>query len=123
MDAPIMIDFAGGTAATSPVRVVPVDASFVLQANAQTVAAIAGFTSIAILPDGISFATAVGGVFEGTLTMVLQWSGADPQIALDNLVPGAHGGPATISWPTPTGEETQILSPGTPLTLTGIVGS
>lgn len=122
MNAPVMIDFAGGAAATSPVQLRPIGGSFVLQANQRTAAAVAGFTSIAMLPGGVSFACAVGGIFDGTLAMVLEWSGQDPQIVLDNLVPAAHGGPATISWPTATGQETQILSPGNPLTLTGIIG-
>jgi len=43
--------------------------------------------------------------------------------ASTNLVPVARGSPATVAWPTPHGRETRILTPGTPLTLSGISGS
>jgi hypothetical protein len=82
---------------------------------------IGGITNISILGGGLSIATALGGMFDGSLTLALQWTGQDPALTLDNLAP-THGSPATITWPTATRPETQILTPGTPMVLSGIVG-
>lgn len=124
MNAAVTINFAGGTASTCLVQIFVEHAGVALELNQGVAAGIgSAFTNISIAPGAVWFATATGGAFGGTLTLVLQWSGQDPAILLNNLVPSPHGSPATITWPTAGGQETQVLTPGTPLTLSGIAGS
>jgi len=123
MNAAVTIDFGGGTASAGIVRIAVEQAQVALGLNEGVATGIGGsFTNIAILAGAVSFATAAGGTFGGTLTLMLQWSGQDPAVTLDNLS-FAHGNAATITWPTADGQQTQILTPGNPLTLNGIVGS
>ena len=124
MNAAVTITFAGGTASTNLVQLLVEHAEIALETNDGVATAMDfAFTNISIAPGAVSLATPTGGTFDGTLALVLQWSGQDPAIILNNLVPAPHGDPATITWPTATGQETQILTPGTPLTLSGIAGS
>jgi hypothetical protein len=124
VNAAVTINFAGGTASTDLVQVLVEHAQVALGLNEGVATGIDfAFTNISICPGAVSFATAAGGTFDGTLTLALQWSGQNPAIMLNNLVPAPHGNPATITWPTTQGQETQILTPGTPLTLSGITGS
>lgn len=117
------IDFGGGAASTSLVQLFVQHAALALDFNQGVAANIAGgVTNLSILPGGLSIATTPGAAFSGTLALVLQWTGQDPAVTLNNLALATHGNPATITWPTANGQETQILTPGTPLTLSGIVG-
>jgi hypothetical protein len=123
VNAAVTINFAGGAASTNLVQVFVEHGEFSLELNEGVATGIgSAFTNVSIAPGTVGFATAAGGAFNGTLTLVLQWSGQDPAIILNNLVPAPHGNPATITWPTAGGQETQILTPGTPLTLSGIAG-
>jgi hypothetical protein len=124
VNAAVTINLAGGAASTDLVQILVERAEFALELNEGVATGIGcAFTNISICRGAVSFATAAGGVFDGTLILALQWSGEDPVVMLNNLVPVPHGNPATITWPTVHGQETQILTPGTPLTLSGISGS
>ena len=117
MDAQVTINFAGGIASTNLVQVVLGQAVLALQSVRGALANIVGFTNMTVYPAQIVFATPNGGAFDGALS----WSGEDPTLTLDNLVQAPHGAPATVTWPVAGGTETQILTPGNPLTLSGIV--
>lgn len=124
MIAAVTINFAGGAASASLVQIVVERGEFALGLNdGLATGSGCAFPNISIGSCSLSFATASGGIFDGTLTLGLQWSGPHPAILLSNLDPSPHGNPATITWPTAQGPETQILTPGTPLTLSGIAGS
>jgi len=112
VDAQVTINFAGGVASTNLVQVILGQAGLALESGRGAPAAVVGLTNTTVHR---------GGAFVGTLALTLSWSGEDPTVTLDNLVPAAHGGPATVSWPTATGLETQVLTPGNALTLSGIV--
>jgi hypothetical protein len=123
MEATVTIDLGGGAASTNLVQLLVQHAAFALAPNQGVACDIAsGVTNVSISPGAISIATASGATFSGTLTLLLQWTGQDPAVILNNLVP-THGNPATIAWPAASGPETQILTPGTPLTLSGISGT
>lgn len=123
MEAAVTIDLAGGVASASLVRILVQGAAVALGPDEGVTGNIAGgITNISILSGGLSIATAPSAAFGGTVTLALQWTGPAPAVTLDNLAPAPHGEPATIRWPTASGQETQILTPGTPLTLSGITG-
>ena len=121
MDAQVTINFAGGIASTNLVQVVLGQAVLALQSVRGALANIVGFTNMTVYPAQIVFATPNGGAFDGTLALTLSWSGEDPTLTLDNLVQAPHGAPATVTWPVAGGTESQILTPGNPLALSGIV--
>ncbi|MDF2385708.1 hypothetical protein JMG10_29855 [Nostoc ellipsosporum NOK] len=121
MDAQVTINFAGGVASTNLVQVILGQAVLALESVRGALADVMGFTNMTVHPAQVTFATPSGGAFVGTLALTLSWNGEDPTVTLDNLVPSAHGGPATITWPTANGPETQILTTGNALTLSGIV--
>ena len=121
MDAQVTINFAGGVASTNLVQVILGQAVLALESVRGALADVVGFTNMTVHPGQVTFAAPTGGAFVWTLALTLSWSGEDPTVTLDNLVPAAHGGPATVSWPTATGLETQVLTPGNALTLSGIV--
>ncbi|WP_137861335.1 MULTISPECIES: hypothetical protein [unclassified Sphingomonas] len=122
MDAQVTINFAGGVASTNLVQVMLGQAVLALESLRGASASVVGFTNMTVYAERVTFATQSGGVFDGSLSLVLSWHGGDPSVTLDNLVPApSHGNPATITWPTGSGQETQILTPGNALTLSGIV--
>ncbi|MDF7777505.1 hypothetical protein P1X14_19780 [Sphingomonas sp. AOB5] len=124
MSAMVSIDMAAGVASTNVVQLLFGQAEIALGANQGVSCSIIGIANIAITPESVTFATVTGGCFNGSLAMALQlYPSEEPTITLNNLVPGQNGYPATISWPTASGLQTQILTPGNPLTLCGIVSS
>jgi hypothetical protein len=59
-----------------------------------------------------------GTTFTGTVTDLIQFQpGASPAVEVTNFT-----GTVSVSWPTNDGPETQILTPGEPLALSGVVG-
>jgi hypothetical protein len=119
----VTIDFAGGVAATSLVQIILDQAVIAPGVNQGVTTAVGAFTNLSVWPDQVAFATSVGGVFDGTLSLALGLGAEDPTVTLNNLVPSAKGEAATITWPTASGPEIQILTPGNPLTLSGITAS
>lgn len=124
MSALITINFAGGTAASNNVFVILTDCTVAPSAqNGVVVAMASGLTNISILSGQVSIATATGGKFDGSVAIEIDWStGSQPMVTLNNLQNGTSN-PATVTWPTAGGPETQILTPGDPMPLTGIVSS
>lgn len=123
MDALVTIDFAGGVASTSLVQLFLSQAQLSLSTNRGVSTTVVDFPNLAVGAEQVAVATQSGGVFNGTIALQLAWTGdALPVVTLNNLVVGPHGNPATITWPTAQGPQTQILTPGNPLTLSGIVG-
>ena len=123
MSAQITINFGGGTATSSRVAIVQTDAT--ISPNPQTgvsVAMASALTNITVLSNQVAIATALNAAFDGSLTLSIAWSSGDPAVTLDNLQSSANS-PATATWPTAAGPQTQILTPGNPLTLSGLVSS
>lgn len=121
MSASVMINFAGGSATSPGVEMVLSDGEIVLGANAGvTVAMASALTNITITGTQIVISTAVGGQFNGSVAIQVSWdSGRTPSLTLNNLQYGTS--PATVTWPTAGGPQTQILGPGFPISLSGIV--
>lgn len=122
METTVTINFAGGTASTDPVQILVQGAQLVLDVTTGVALAAPGLTNLSIRPDLVAFASPPGGQFNGTIGLLLSWSGDDPAVTLNNLAP-AEGEPATIVWPAASGPVTQVLTPGTPMTLYGLIGS
>lgn len=122
MEASITINFAGGTAATNLVQILVAGGTIALDPRSGVTLAVPGVTNIAVGPGSVGISGPVGGRFSGTLMLLLGWSSGVPSVTLDNLVPTA-GNPATITWPTASGLQVQILTPGDPMPLTGLIGS
>ncbi len=122
MSASVMINFAGGSATSPGVEVVLSDCEVALGANAGvTVAMASALTNITITGAQIVISTAVGGQFNGSIAIQISWgSGRTPSLTLNNLQHGA-GSPATVTWPTAIGPQTQILGLGFPISLAGIL--
>jgi hypothetical protein len=123
MSALITINFAGGTATSPGVEVVLTDCQVAPGVNSGvTVAMASALTNISVVGGQIVISTAVGGQFNGSVAIQISWgSGKTPSVTLNNLHNSASS-PATVSWPTAIGPQTQILAPGDPISLSGIVG-
>lgn len=121
MSASVMVNFAGGSATSPDVELVLTDCELTLGANAGvTVAMASALTNITITGTQIAISTAVGGQFNGSVAIQVSWgSGRTPSLTLNNL--HGAGSPATVTWPTSIGPQTQILGPGFPMSLVGIV--
>ena len=124
MSAVIVINFAGGTATGNSIIVALSNCTVSPGPNAGvTVAMASALTNVTVLSSQVEIATGLDAQFNGSLSLSIAWaSGAVPAITLNNLA-SADSNPATVMWPTATGRQTQILSPGNPTTLTGIVSS
>lgn len=123
MNADVTIDFAGGVASTSLVQVSLTGASFGLLTN-DGVSTVIPLPNLAVAAGHLTVATQQGGQFNGKIKLTLIGQASSlPVVTLNNLVPGSQGLPATIAWPGATGTQTQILTPGDPLTLNGITWS
>ncbi|MGH6616991.1 hypothetical protein [Sphingomonas sp.] len=124
MTALITINFANGTAASNGVDVLLTNCQVAPGADYGVVVAMASaLTNISVFNSQVVISTATSALFNGSLTIQISWkSGAEPSVTLNNLH-NSGGSPATVSWPTESGPQTQILSPGDPQTLSGIVNS
>ncbi|HWU96176.1 MAG TPA: hypothetical protein VN029_11295 [Sphingomonas sp.] len=123
MNADVTIDFAGGVASTSLVQVSLTGASFGLLTNDGVSTAIP-LPNLAVAAGHLTVATQPGGQFNGKIKLTLLGQASSlPVVTLNNLVPGSQRLPATIAWPSAAGTQTQILTPGDPLTLNGIAWS
>lgn len=122
MSALVTINFAGGSATSPGVEVLLADCAVAPGADAGvTVAMASALTNIAITSAQIVIATAVGAQFNGSVAIQIAWhSGQTPRLTLNNLQIGTDG-PATVTWPTPVGPQTQLLVSGNPLLLSDIV--
>lgn len=124
MSALITINFAGGSATSPGVEVMLTDCQVAPGVNSGVVVAMASaLTNITVVGAQIVISTAVGGQLNGSVAIQISWSsGQTPSVTLNNLRNNA-GSPAMVTWPTKGGPQTQILSPGDPISLSGIVSS
>lgn len=122
MSARITINFAGGTATANLVEVSLSNCSVSLsQDYGAAVAMASALTNITVLAAQVTIATAYNAQFNGTLQMPIGWTaGQLPSVTLNNLQ-NPSGSPATVTWPTATIPQTQVLSPGVAMPLTNIV--
>lgn len=122
MSALVTINFGGGSAMTNLVLIEVGQGEIALQQPDGLTALISsGVTNIGAGSQTVTFATGLKAEFVGTLAVVIQWTPPqEPSITLNNLANGIES-PATVSWPTATVPQTQQLTPGQPLTLSGIV--
>jgi hypothetical protein len=123
MNATITINFANATATGNNVSLALNGCSVSPGANAGvSVAMASALTNINILAGQVEIATAFNAQFNGSMSIAIGWQdGQQPEVTLNNLENSKS--PATVTWPTESGPETQILSPGDPMILTGIAGS
>ncbi|HEY4940852.1 MAG TPA: hypothetical protein VII56_05445 [Rhizomicrobium sp.] len=124
MSANVTINFASGSATSSTVEVMlsgcTISPSAVAGASVSMASAL---TNISVFAGQVMIATAYNAQFNGSLTMAIGWtSGQQPSVTLNNISNPSNS-PATVMWPTANGPQIQILSPGNPLTLNGIVSS
>lgn len=124
MYASITVDFAGGSAVTNLVQLRLGQAVVALrQDDGVTAQFSSGITNLAVETQSVSLATGLKAEFTGTITLTIEWtSSQEPSVVLDNLS-NAPATPATVTWPTQTVPQTEILTPGEPLTLSGISGT
>jgi hypothetical protein len=124
MSATITVNFAGGTATNPGVDVVLGSCAVApSMQNGVSVAMASALTNISVTSGQVAIATAVGAQFNGSARLTISWTqGAQPTVTLNNLK-NDSGSPALVTWPTSSGPQTQILSPGDPMALAGIVNS
>lgn len=123
MQAEITLAFNGATAASSPVFVALDGATLAVSVvQGVTVAMTSGFTNVAVTASQLSFATMPKAQFGGTLQLQISWNaGTLPAVTLANVLPSSN--PPTVSWPTASGPQHQVLSSGDPMSLSGIIGT
>jgi hypothetical protein len=127
MSAAITVDLAGGTATATEVSIVLANAQIVLdldQAMALTARSGSkgsGPTNLSVQSGQVSIAAGIGARLDAQLVLNIDWQpGEFPEITLNNLE-NPQASPATATWPTSGGLSTQILTPGNPLFLSGLV--
>ncbi|HEX8380452.1 MAG TPA: hypothetical protein VF619_07885 [Allosphingosinicella sp.] len=127
MSATITVDFAGGSAAATEISVVLANARFVLDLNQATALTArsgprgSGPTNLSAQSGRVSIASGIGARLDATLALTIEWQPPDtPEITLNNME-NPPNSPATVTWPTSGGPATQILAPGNPLPLNGLV--
>ncbi|HXC55140.1 MAG TPA: hypothetical protein VNU97_07590 [Rhizomicrobium sp.] len=123
MTASITINFANGVAASNTVDVMLTNCTVSAGLNSGvTVAMASALTNVTVTSTQVAVATALNAQFNGSVTIAIGWtSGQQPEVTLNNLL--NNSGPATVTWPTASGPQTQILTPGDPMALAGIVDS
>lgn len=124
MNASITINLAGGTATSNNVFVELANSAVAPGSSDGVVVAMASaLTNVSVFSAEITVATASGAQFSGSIAIPISWTSSEtPTVTLNNLL-NPTGSPATVTWPTENGPEVQILSPGDPLVLSGIVSS
>jgi hypothetical protein len=124
MSASITINFAGGTATSTGVEVALANCQVAPGSEyGVSVAMASALTNITVLSNQVTISTATDALFNGSLSIQISWgSGPEPGVTLNNLHNNTSS-PAMVTWPTKDGPQTQILSPGDPITLSGIVNS
>ncbi|MGK6355771.1 hypothetical protein ACMGDH_11180 [Sphingomonas sp. DT-207] len=123
MSALITINFADGTATSTGVEVVLANCEVAPGPDyGVSVAMASALTNITVLSTQVIVSTATGAMFNGSLAIQISWGSGQPTVTLNNLRNGASS-PALVTWPTAQGPQTQILSPGDAMPLSGIVNS
>ena len=122
MSAEITIFFAGGSATGERVSILVTQGSVQLAGNAGLIVELkSGFANVSATSSEVAFATSAGAKFAGTLALVIEWQTQEvPAVTLNNLSNAANM-PTKVTWPTKEGPQTQILTPGNPMPLSGIV--
>lgn len=75
------------------------------------------FSSLYITSGAVSFNVESGAIFNAAVNIPVSAGGSDPLLEVTNFA-----GSVFVTWPTSGGLQTQTLSPGDPLTLSGYVG-
>jgi hypothetical protein len=122
MSASISINFANAIAVSNSVTIVFQDATVSpgLQ-NGVAVAMASALTNVTVLSGEVMFATATSAQFNGSIAIAIAWTdGHTPTVTLNNLQ-NSGSNHAMVTWPTSAGPQTQILTPGDPMPLTGII--
>lgn len=118
----VVVTFTGAVATTNSVKVGLVEnsAHYTL-ASSQGVAVNGTFTfnTLSITQNAVLFGVAAGATFTGTVTLDVtpNQPNGTPVILVSNLTVDS----ATVTYPTNDGPETQVLTPGQELTLSGFV--
>uniref|UniRef100_B0T4K3 Uncharacterized protein n=1 Tax=Caulobacter sp. (strain K31) TaxID=366602 RepID=B0T4K3_CAUSK len=118
----VVVTFTGAVATTNSVKVGLVEnsAHYTL-ASSQGVAVNGTFTfnTLSVTQNAVLFGVAAGATFTGTITLDVtpNQPNGTPVILVSNLTVDS----ATVTYPTNDGPETQVLTPGQELTLSGFV--
>jgi len=118
----VVVTFTGATATTNSVKIGLVEnsAHYTL-ASSQGVSVNGTFTfnTLSITQNAVVFGVSPGAAFTGTLTLDVVPNAANvpPSLLVSNL----NVDSATVTYPTNDGPETQVLTPGQELTLSGFV--
>ena len=90
----------------------------VMQSNPLAVSGSFTFTSLSITASTLAFNVASGASFTGNITVNIDPAdGKTPSMVVNNLTADT----VMVTWPTEDGPETQQLTPGTPMVLSGFV--
>lgn len=123
MSANITINFADGTATSSVVSIALSDCSISPGAESGvSVAMASALTNVTATAAEVAIATALDAKFSGSAQIAIGWAGGQvPAVTLNNLRNDTT--PATVTWPTASGPQAQILTPGDSVQLAGIVSA
>ena len=118
----VTVTFTGATATTNSVKIALVEnsAHYVLAASqGVSVNGTFTFTSLSITQNAVQFGVTPSATFNGTIVLDVapNQPGGLPSILVSNL----NVDTATVTYPTNEGPETQVLTPGQELTLSGFV--
>lgn len=113
----ITINFQNATLTTTTSQIIVTGGSFALDTiSALSMSGTLSFNALYVTSGAINFNVGSGTSFVASIVVPLSATGTTPVIEITNFV-----GTVTITWPTATGLQTQVVMPGDPIPLNGYV--
>ena len=111
----ITIDFQNATLTTTNLQILITDGEFALDStSALSMMGTISFSALYVIAGAINFNVESGTTFTASVVAPVSAAGGAPRIEVTNFA-----GMVTVTWPTSSGLQTQILMAGDPLTLDG----
>ena len=113
----ITIDFQNATLTSTNSTIAIIDGSFALDPTSGLfMSGTIAFSALYVTSGAINFNVGSATTFDAQITVPLSARRAAPTIEISNLT-----GTVTVTWPTPSGPQTQQIMSGDALTLSGFV--
>lgn len=113
----ITINFQNATLTFVNTTITITDGNFELDTmSALSISGTIAFDSLYLTSNAINFNVETGTTFNAQVAVPVSASSGAPSIEITNFA-----GTVTVTWPTATGLETQVIMPDSPLTLNGFV--
>ena len=115
---PITINFQNAVVTAATLQILVSNGSFELDTvSGLSISGTIGFSSLYITTGGINFNVQSGTSFMASVVVPVSAPGGAPVLEITNFA-----GTVTVTWPTASGLEAQVVMSGDPITLNGFVG-